>query len=482
MSPTPNDPTPADRQPGPPPTGAELGPEFRDLVEELARHSHDARPGPAGPVPYERLSEAERDAERATARQAVKAVIAKGYRLTRSRLLDRLTPPVRQCATEGFVLCEDLTGLEAALNVGAPEAAIFYCARVLDALAAQALRALCQEPSPTVFSNLVVLEDLGRLSTALRYWAHALRHLGNHVRHVRGRVGREEATLSALFAESWVEWFFRQSAGGGDPPRLTDDGKALWPGLGDDLSAVLQSLDALERGGSVEIGPAFFRTPVTAAVLADILLARSGKDDTGPHNVLKEALGHFPRDLRLRQLMGLYFSRRARPAEALTWLEPLAEEFGEDDETAGITAGAHKRLWLQDRAKKEHLRRAHAAYRKGWKASGRNNAWLGINAATAALFLGDRDQARRLAAGVETLIRHRADTLPAELSRSWLYGGYWPWVTLAEAQLLQGQWDAARQTYGDAFRRHADRAGDIKVTRAQRDEILRALHLPPMEP
>src|SRR5207244_13004742 len=121
------------------------------------------------------LSEAEKDVDRNTAREVLKAVIAKGYRITRGSVLDRVTPQVRECATEHFVLRDDLARLEAALGVEAPEAAIFYCARVLEALAAEALRRLGQVSSPTVFSNLLILEDLGQISTAIRYWAHALR-------------------------------------------------------------------------------------------------------------------------------------------------------------------------------------------------------------------------------------------------------------------------------------------------------------------
>jgi hypothetical protein len=502
MSPAPNDLPPADWEPRPLPTAeVELPSELLDLLEELARHNHDAwarqrldagwRYGPRrddarkehpGLVPYERLSEAEKDVDRNTAREVLKAVLLKGYRIAPGSVVDRVTPAVRACATEHFVLRDDLARLETALEVGAPEAAIFYSARVLEALAAEALRRLRQEPSPTVFSNLLILEDLGRLSTAIRYWAHALRRLGNHVRHVQGRVGREEATLSALFAETWLEWFFRHSAGGGGPPCLTHDGQPLWRGLGAELSAVLHSLDSLERGGQVEVSPVVFRTPVTAAVLADILLAHSPKGDPAPLRVLERALEHFRQDLRLRQLMGLYLSREDRPAEALTWLEPLLAEFGEDEETVGIMAGACKKLWQQDPARGDDLQRSHQGYRKGWKESGRKNAWLGINAATTALWLKDKDQARRLATDVEALIRRREATLPPELSASWLYGGYWPWVTLAEAQLLQGQWDAARRTYADAFRHHAARARDIEVTRRQRDEILKALQLPPMDP
>jgi hypothetical protein len=150
-------------------------------------------------------------------------------------------------------------------------------------------------------------------------------------------------------------------------------------------------------------------------------------------------------------------------------------EFPGDDETVGITAGAYKKLWRHDPTKVEHLHRSHRAYLSGWKESGRKNAYLGINAATTALWLKHKDEAARLAADVDRLLRGRAESLPSALRDKWLYSGYWPWVTLAEARLLQGDVDGADKIYDEAFAYHADRVGDIKVTREQRELILKAL-------
>src|SRR5262249_33677401 len=160
--------------------------------------------------------------------------------------------------------------------------------------------------------------------------------------------------------------FFQRFIDPDAPPGLTHDGQSLWPGLGSELSAVMHSLAALERGGKLEVNPAVFERPETAAVLADILLARSPKGDPAPLHVLEKALARLPKDLRLRQLMGLYLSREGRPEEAINdWLEPLLEKHDQDEETVGIIAGACKKLWRQGPTKKEHLERSHRGYRDG---------------------------------------------------------------------------------------------------------------------
>jgi tetratricopeptide (TPR) repeat protein len=399
------------------------------------------------------------------------------------RVTERVVDEVRKFALDGFVLAEELTHLEAVFRACAPEAVVFYSARILDALASEALRRLGQEPSPNVFSNLEALDFLGQVGTATCHWAHSLRRLGNLVRHVGGRLAAGDDGLSALFAERWLDWFFCRFAKGHGLPALTADRGPLRLTPGDELAGVLRSLEALDdKGPPPPPDSAFFRTPVTAAVLAEVLLSRSEKGDPAPFCVLEPALQRFPGDLRLRQLTGLYWSREGQLTRALEWLDPLFAQNPNDDETAGITAGVWKKRWRADRSDVESLRRSYRAYWDAWKQSGRKSAYAGINTAATALWLGQKDESCRVAAEVDSLLRKRAATLPEDLRASWRRRAYWHWVTLAEARLLQGDWDGARELYRDAFTHHADRVADVRVTKEQRDEILRALGLPPMDP
>lgn len=79
-----------------------LPPDLQELTETLARHTHDlwaekrmrdgwtygpqrddARKEHPGLVPYEQLSESEKDYDRQIAVETIKAVLALGYRLSR---------------------------------------------------------------------------------------------------------------------------------------------------------------------------------------------------------------------------------------------------------------------------------------------------------------------------------------------------------------------------------------------------------------
>jgi hypothetical protein len=176
--------------------------------------------------------------------------------------------------------------------------------------------------------------------------------------------------------------------------------------------------------------------------------------------------------------MGLYRGREGNPQEGLQWLEPLYARFHDDDETAGITAGLYKKKWLADRDSKDALDKSHRVYHDAWKSSGRKSAYLGINSATTALWLGRTEEARRLAREVEELLRRRAASLPRDLSDPRLDFQFWDQLTLAEAQLVQGDWPAAEKLYREVFGRHSERSGDIAVSRQQMREILKALGLP----
>jgi tetratricopeptide (TPR) repeat protein len=400
--------------------------------------------------------------------------------------LARLAPEVLEFTGPSFVLQEDLHRLEAVHRAGAVEAVVFYCARILDALAGEALRRVGQAPTTNVFSNLQVLEHLGRVSTATRYWAHALRRLGNAVRHLAGRVGPEEAVLSTVFAEGCLDWFFCRFSHGCQLPALTRDQSPLGLGADPRLRALMRFLEELDATGpspptgpgqaDLENDPRFLATPVLAAVLAEIRLSR--QEHEAAYRVLEAALSRFPDDVRLHQLMGLYWGRAGQPQRGLQWLEPLYARFHDDDETAGITAGLYKRKWQADREHRDALEQSHRVYREAWKSSGRKSAYLGINSATTALWLGRADEARRLAREVEELLRRRAAGLPRDLSDPRLAFQFWDQLTLAEALLVQGDWPAAEKLYREVFAQHSERSGDIAVSRQQMGEILKALGLP----
>jgi tetratricopeptide (TPR) repeat protein len=401
--------------------------------------------------------------------------------------LGRLTPELLDYSTPTFSLKDDLDRLVRVSRVGAPEAVVCYCSRIVEALAADAVGQLQQESSGNMFSDLELLEHLNRLEMAVCCWADAVRRLGNQMRHVLGFVGPVEAQLSIDFAERWLKWYFCRFSHGLCLPGLTRDGEPLGLGMDHGFEPLLRSVEQLECRANnetncppwseVSASAAFLQTPILPAAAAEIVLDHGQRDEA--LRILEASLARFPKDLRLRQLMGLYWSRMENFERALEWLEPLYAHQQPDDETAGITAAVYKRKWLKNRSDTTFLEKSHRAYRQAWKDSKKKNTWLGINAATTALYLGQRKEAADQAQDVERLLRKRAATLPEELRDPRLAFNYWDQATLAEAQLLMGDWPLAQQTYKDVFARYPERIDNIKGTCEQRGEILKALGLPP---
>ncbi len=393
--------------------------------------------------------------------------------------LDRLAPEVLRYSVEHFALQDDLANLQQVQAVGASEAVILYCARILEVLAIQALKALELRSSSSLLSNLDALHQYNLMPTTTWCWCQALRRIGNSARHILRRVAAEEAECSVLFTERLLSWFFCGFRFGRQLPSLGRGQVAFELRVNDELRSLIGALDAGELNVTILQPPsaggshALLQTPALAAVLVELRLEHEEYD--AARKVLEAALAWHPQDLRLRQLRGLALSREKNFNEALKELELLESQGPDDEETIGITAGVYKRRWLDAKNEREWLAKAQRAYRHGWKCSKRNNAYLGVNAATTALWLERPDEARQLAAEVEKLLGERAATLAKHKDDPDLAYNYWDRVTLAEAQVLLGKFADARRNYEVAFAKHPKQKANIAVTRAQLDEILRAL-------
>jgi hypothetical protein len=169
--------------------------------------------------------------------------------------------------------------------------------------------------------------------------------------------------------------------------------------------------------------------------------------------------------------VGLSYSRQKDFDQARHWLEPLLERHRDDEETLGISAGLFKRL-AETRDDRAWLTRAHRAYLRGWECSRHTNAYLGINAASTALFLGQPTLAEELGSSVRDLLLRRLALLGGTSANASAVLGYWDSVTLAEAHLLLGDFAAARTSYREAFARQAAGRGSVEVTRHQLGRLL----------
>ncbi len=193
--------------------------------------------------------------------------------------------------------------------------------------------------------------------------------------------------------------------------------------------------------------------------------------------LLATGLEVWPQDVRLRQLLGLALARTGASDRANAILLRLYREGHADEETRGILARTFKDLWAQggDPAVQEaHLRSACEFYTRAYRLTaergtpGEKSRWTGINAATTALLLGEKDRAAALAREVRTLCLE-------ELKRPVDAGGdtYWIHATLGEAALILGECAEAEDRYGRAMVEARGRFAYLSSTRRQARLLLR---------
>ena len=137
-----------------------------------------------------------------------------------------------------------------------------------------------------------------------------------------------------------------------------------------------------------------------------------------------------------------------------------------DPETLGI----YGRTWM-DRynatGQRLYLLKSRDLYRQAFEAAPRDY-YTGINAATKSLLLDERETASQLAKRVESIVGTTSD--PKD---------YWKTATIAEAQLLQGNFEKAADLYLEAILVAPEDHGSHQSTRGQASLILDKLQTTP---
>jgi tetratricopeptide (TPR) repeat protein len=214
-----------------------------------------------------------------------------------------------------------------------------------------------------------------------------------------------------------------------------------------------------EIGISAEPGILASPGPVLAAVQG---LISMGKYEEALE-VLKHAYAYFPMSIRVKQLQGLALRRLKRYQDAIDVLSELKAAGHQDPETLGILGAAWDGLY-QESGKMLHLRKSRELYRTAFQGD-RQNYYTGINAAAKSLFLGELQEADRLAAEVLPLVK--------TTDGDDFYAG----CTLGEVYLLQRDFDSAVAQYQKVIDKHSSRIGDLAGTRQQAMRICSALKL-----
>ena len=189
------------------------------------------------------------------------------------------------------------------------------------------------------------------------------------------------------------------------------------------------------------------------------------------YDILTEGLKSWPGDVRLRQQQALALARSGATRKANAALTQLYREGNRDEETLGLLARTHKDIWARATKvdeKERQLRLSYEYYSEAYQLSG--GYWTGINAATLALLLGEKDRAAQLAREVRAacLLDLRAvEERSGDL--------YWPLATLGEAALILNEWSEAEDWYVRAAQAGRRRFGELNSTRRNASLITAAL-------
>jgi class 3 adenylate cyclase/tetratricopeptide (TPR) repeat protein len=200
------------------------------------------------------------------------------------------------------------------------------------------------------------------------------------------------------------------------------------------------------------------------------------------YDIISEGLKNCPIDVRLRQLQGLALARSGATERASRILEQLREENHVDEETLGMLARTYKDRAARtatSRDARKFLRRAAEIYMQAHDLKG--GYWTGINAATTALLIGNKERATKLAKDVRASCLRQLERTRGDK--------YWLLATLGETALVLRDWSQAKNWYAQAGQIGRRRFGDLQSSRrnarllfdywkADPSEIERCLQIP----
>jgi tetratricopeptide (TPR) repeat protein len=232
------------------------------------------------------------------------------------------------------------------------------------------------------------------------------------------------------------------------------------------LIAINGAVEAENAARLKEIGtsaePGILASPVPVSAAAQALISMGRYDDS--LEVLKHAHAYFPKSIRVKQLEALVLRRLKRYQDAIDVLSEIKAAGHQDPETMGILGAAWDGLYQQS-GKALHLRKSRELYRTAFQGDPKSY-YTGINAAAKSLFLGESEEAQRLAAEVLQLVKSASDG-----------HDFWAACTLAEVYLLGGEIKAAAAQYQKVIDKHSGRIGDLAGTQQQAARICSALKL-----
>ena len=197
------------------------------------------------------------------------------------------------------------------------------------------------------------------------------------------------------------------------------------------------------------------------AVHAFVKRALSAGEFLTAYDAARARLDTDPDDDWLHQRMALALAQMGSSGRAQVILNTLVEKDPTNRETLSILGRTYKDQWCADPDKEEYLRQAFECYNRAFEVPPADS-YPGINAATIAFLLKEKDKAASIAKTVLEICQGQPDD-------------YWKHATVAEALVVLGDTEGARSAYRAAVAAERDNLRAFSSTRKQARVLSREL-------
>jgi len=197
------------------------------------------------------------------------------------------------------------------------------------------------------------------------------------------------------------------------------------------------------------------------AVHAFVKRALSAGEFLTAYDAARARLDQDPDDAWLQQRMALALAQMGSSSRAQAILNALVEKDPTNRETLSILGRTYKDQWCADPKNEQRLRQAFECYNRAFEVPPADY-YPGINAATIAFLLREKDKAASIAKTVLEICQGQPDD-------------YWKHATVAEALVVLGDTEAARNAYRAAVSLESDNLRAFSSTRKQARVLSREL-------
>jgi class 3 adenylate cyclase/tetratricopeptide (TPR) repeat protein len=198
------------------------------------------------------------------------------------------------------------------------------------------------------------------------------------------------------------------------------------------------------------------------AVHAFVKRALSAGEFLAAYDAARAALEKHPDDDWLQQRLALALAQMGSPARAQAILNSLVIKDPTNRETLSLLGRTYKDQWCCNPANEYLLRQSFDCYNRAFEVQPADS-YPGINAATIAFLLKETDKANRIARTVLEICKKQ----PTD---------YWKHATVAEALVVLGDADGAREAYLAAVAAESDNLRALSSTRKQARVLSRHLY------